>query len=148
MVGPGARLTRLVAVGLLVSSLLVWSGACSSVDAGRSSYGFSARSIELCTPVTTSIPVRTREGGVLVLELVDACGEVRATCESTEVYGREVQATIRYADTRVGAGACLLSATGSTHLRAVFVDERNTAAEESYEISLRGSCLDAAAACP
>jgi hypothetical protein len=134
--------------------LLLLAGCSCEASTGRPPPGgFESPSIALCTAGTTAASVRTRSGGRLELEVLDACGRVLRSCAPPDVFAANAVASVRVAGSEILAEGCVLAASDATTLRARFRVRRDGAMEampEEWDARLIG-CSDAEppdASCP
>jgi hypothetical protein len=136
---------------LLALTLLAAGCTCEASHGRPPQPGFETEDISLCTSGTAAASVRTRNGGRLELQILDACRRVLRSCAPLDVFAANAVASVRISGSELLAEGCVLSAADGSYLRAVFVPRDASASDlEHWDTSIRG-CSDAAttdAACP
>ena len=120
---------------------VVLLGACTSDLAVVERFGFESSTVTMCDPATSEVGLVTRDGGILIFEVVDGCGRVVSRCEAPDLYAPGARASIRTAGTDVLVEGCAADASSGVTLRAGFAAPDASESTETYEVSLRGDCL-------
>lgn len=124
-----------IAAGLV--SLLAAACSCEGEVGRPARPGFADETIELCASGTAGVAVRTRRGGTFQIAIVDACGEVLASCTTPDVFAADAVATIRIAGEELIAEGCVLAAGEGTTVRARFLPADGGEEDvESYDARL------------